>query len=137
MKRKIFLSLFLILIIISGIIVIYIKFYKIDLSPYNYTFHGEMVDSPNNKYEIRIEILKLDEDSDEAYIMGLLVEKIYIEPNKTLISNKNTKIIYWDKVNASDINDNLVGVIWLDDTTIKISDKVLNINSDMYDYRRI
>lgn len=96
-----------------------------------------MVDSPNNKYEIRIEILKLDEDSDEAYIMGLLVEKIYIEPNKTLISNKNTKIIYWDKVNASDINDNLVGVIWLDDTTIKISDKVLNINSDMYDYRRI
>ncbi|MBS5938733.1 hypothetical protein E5347_13945 [Clostridium sartagoforme] len=137
MKRKIFLSLFLILIIISGIIVIYNKFYKIDLSPYNYTFHGEMVDSPNNKYEIRIEILKLDEDSDEAYIMGLLVEKIYIEPNKTLISNKNTKIIYWDKVNASDINDNLVGVIWLDDTTIKISDKVLNINSDMYDYRRI
>lgn len=96
-----------------------------------------MVDSPNNKYEIRIEILKLDEDSDEAYIMGLLVEKIYIEPNKTLISNKNTKIIYWDKVNASDINDNLVGVIWLDDTTIKISDKVLNINSDIYDYRRI
>ena len=133
-KRKVL--IFLIIILIMSVTKVYNKFYRIDVTDYRYNFQGQMIDSPNDKYQIRITILKVEEDSKEAYIMGRLVKKIYIEPNNLLISDKNTKIIYWDKVNSNDIDDNILDIEWLDDSNIKIEDKVLNINYDKYDYRR-
>ena len=106
-----------------------------DINNYKYNFQGQMIDSPNDKYHVRITILKVDEESKEAYIMWSLVKKIYIEPNNFLISDKNTKIIYWNKVNSDDIGDNIIDIEWLDDSNIKIEDKVLNINYNKYDYR--
>lgn len=136
MKRKRLIILFLILLISILGIGVYNKFYRIDVNNYKYNFQGQMIDSPNDKYQVRITILKVDEESKEAYIMGSLVKKIYIEPNNLLISDKNTKITYWNKVNSDDIGDNIIDIEWLDDSNIKIEDKVLNINYDKYDYRR-
>ena len=133
-KRKVL--IFLIIILIMSVTKVYNKFYRIDVTDYRYNFQGQMIDSPDDKYQIRISILKLDENSKDAYIMGELVKKKYIEPNNLLISDKNTKIIYWDKVNSNDIDDNILDIEWLDDSNIKIKDKVLNINYDKYDYRR-
>lgn len=133
-KRKVL--IFLIIILIMSVTKVYNRFYRIDVTDYKYNFQGKMIDSPNDKYQIRITILKVEEDSKEAYIMGRLVKKIYIEPNNLLVSDKNTKIIYWDKVNSNDIDDNILDIEWLDDSNIKIEDKILNINYDKYDYRR-
>lgn len=70
MKKKISI---LILVIVFLVLLIYNKFYKIDLTTFNYYFNGEIVDSPTDKYDFRIQIWKSDENSSESYVMGRLV----------------------------------------------------------------
>ena len=137
MKKKVMiLTSIIILLLIVGELYVYKNFYEINLAPFNYSFEGIIVDSPNDKYQFRIRICKSDENSSELYIMGTLVEKIYIEKNTTLISDKNSKVIYWDKVYSNSTIDNSIEVNWIDEYTIKIDNKILNVTYDKYDYRR-
>lgn len=55
MKKKIMmLTSIVILLFIVGTLYVYKNFYEINLAPFNYSFEGIIVDSPNNKYQFRI-----------------------------------------------------------------------------------
>lgn len=119
----------------------YDKYYKIDISQFNYSFLSRIVDSPDGKYQISISIFKTSENSEDSYIKGDLV----LVSKQIDIPSKTTKTVFWQKVNSSDIKnkwiddvclDNWIDVVWLDKGTVKINNITVDIFKDVYDYRR-
>jgi len=109
---------------------VYNNFYRIDRSQFNYIFLSRIVDSPNGKYAISLDILA--EDSQITYIEGNLIAK----SQQRDIPSTKVKTIFWQKVNSIDIRDNWVDVSWIDNETVKINNITVNIFKDAYDYRR-
>lgn len=134
-KRK--LTIFTIILVVAlclGLIGFYVynNFYRIDRSQFNYIFLSRIVDSPNDKYEISLDILRTTEDSEITYIEGKLIAK----SQQRDIPSTKVKTIFWQKVNSIDIKDNWVDVSWIDNETVKINNITVNIFKDAYDYRR-
>lgn len=111
---------------------VYNNFYRIDRSQFNYIFLSRIVDSPNGKYAISLDILRTAEDSQITYIEGNLIAK----SQQRDIPSTKVKTIFWQKVNSIDIRDNWVDVSWIDNETVKINNITVNIFKDAYDYRR-
>lgn len=119
--------------------IIYNHYYKIDLANYTYSFYSRAVQSPDKKHSISIIIHKTTQDSDTAYIMGILGAS-----DNNGGYTKGTRTIFWQKVNSNSIKDktinnvllsNWIDVTWLDLQTVQINGITLNINNT-YDYRR-
>lgn len=118
---------------------IYNHYYKIDITPYTYTFLARIVNSDDKQHSVSVTIYKTVEDSDIAYIMGTLgsldIKKDY---------SKNVKTIFWQEVSSESIKEKIINdetlanwieVAWLDSQTVTINGMTVNIN-DIYDYRR-
>lgn len=136
MKKRI-LKIFAIILVVAlclGLIGFYVynNFYRIDRSQFHYIFLSRIVDSPNDKYDISLEILRATEDSEITYIEGNLIAK----SQQRDIPSTKVKTIFWQKVNSIDIKDNWVDVSWIDNETVKINNITVNIFKDVYDYRR-
>lgn len=145
MKKRI-LKIFAIILAVAlclGLIGFYVynNFYRIDRSQFHYIYLSRIVDSPNGKYAITLDILRTTEKSETTYIEGNLIAK----SQQIDIPSAKVKTIFWQKVNSSDIKnkwiddvwlDNWVDVNWIDNETVKINNITLNIFNDVYDYRR-
>lgn len=136
MKKRI-LKIFAIILVVAlclGLIGFYVynNFYRIDRSQFHYIFLSRIVDSPDGKYDISLEILRTTEDSEITYIEGNLIAK----SQQRDIPSTKVKTIFWQKVNSIDIKDNWVDVSWIDNETVKINNITVNIFKDVYDYRR-
>ena len=138
-KRKTILYLGLLILIISlSFIKIYYTYYYIDFSDFAETKPapaGREHFSPNGEYSIRLSLVKLRDKENEHYILGELTKTEFISEGHQIITNKNTRIVYWDKQNT-DFTQNLMYVSWLDNTNFQINGKKLNIFYKAYDYRR-
>lgn len=119
----------------------YDNYYKVDKSQFHYTFLARIVDSPDNKYAISIEIYKTSKNSQDSYIEG----NLELVSKRRGIPWKTIRTIFWQKVKSSDINnkrignlrlDNWVDVVWIDKETVRINNISVNIVKDVYDYRR-
>lgn len=152
MKNKICIGIITVFVLAVMILTIYNQFYRIDMSSLTIGYSGGEFDSPDDKYQMRMVIWLKEEDDSVAYIMGTLVTKVYLAENHTLISDKNSKVIFWNRVNSSeyitytiadnvnsngkDVTDNFMDVEWLDEQTIRIEDITLNVKKEVFDYRR-
>lgn len=131
-KKKL---LLIIIILIFSIITIYYKFYRIDFSNYSEFIYCGTYNSPDENYSIKMSILIPRVETDEYFILGELIKKEYISDNHQIISNKNTKIVYWDKKTGKTLN-NTFYVKWINNTDFQIENKVMSIKGSVYDYRR-
>lgn len=119
MKRKylsIFLSILLALIIIIGLLINRF-FFSMNSLP-----EGDFLTSttsPNSDYTINFYLCNGGATTSYA-IRGELLST----------DTKKTKNIYW-QYNISDVSSN-----WVDDDTIIINGKTLNLPNDRYDFRR-
>lgn len=111
-------------------------FYRINELDYSEMRPGEEYFSDNQEYSVRINILIPWNNDNEYYIMGRLIKTEYIKWREMqILSDKNQKIIYWKKVNGNNIPEKIY-VNWINDKTVQIEDKILNIFWNRYDYRR-
>lgn len=131
-------------VVLSGIIVfsiftyIYDNYYKIDTSPFSYSFLARYGESPNGEYSASIKIYRTVKDSDISYIMGNVSR---LDSHRNVI---DTKTIFWQKVESASVNnkkvngmvlDDWVDFNWVDSQTVFINGITLNIKNK-YDYRR-
>ena len=134
-NRKTLLYLGLLILIISlSSIKIYYTYYHIDF--YNFAetkpIGAGVYFSPNGEYSVTLTLAR--DRENEYYVLGRLTKTEFISEGHQIITNQNTKTVYFDKVNTY-FNQNL-NVNWLDNTNFQIGDKKLNIHYKTYDYRR-
>ncbi len=138
MKNKKVIIVFASIVLLAGVFsiwkYIYNTYYMIDTSPYQYVFASRFEESPDNKHSVGVNICKTTENSDIAYIMGILNTSGSNEP----------KTIFWQKINNGSIKEktingntlgNWIDVTWLDAENVNINSISVNINRG-YDYRR-
>ena len=137
-RKKVFIiavAFFLLAFVIGT--TIYNSFYKIDLNKFEYNFLSRIVDSPDNKHSIIINIHRTNKDAATSYIRGTL-------ETTDNTNYKSSKLIFWQEVKTDDhqnktINGLLmqdwVDVEWIDSQNVKINGISIT-TKQVYDYRR-
>ncbi len=135
---KRFLGIVLIFIIFIMGKLYFQSFYLVDISPFRWSYCVGYIESPDNQYQILLNIYKENEESEEAYLGGWLNDSQAKEPSEA-------KIIFWKKTDSAhmeNINRNgldfpyWVEAKWIDKEQVSIDGIIFNIHSG-YDYRRI
>ena len=143
MKYKKLIFFFVSVVLLVGVVSIYKfvhkNYYEVDTSPYKYIVSSTTVDSPDQKHNVYLIIYRTTQKSDTAYIMGYV--QTYGEGKKNA---KDYKTIFWQKIKSSNIKtithhgvalDNWIDVTWIDNENVNINGISVNINRG-YDYRR-
>ncbi|MGC4018419.1 MAG: DUF5412 family protein [Muricomes sp.] len=148
-KKKSAIFIFIFLGILLSLI-IYHNFFRIDFSEYSETLSNGTYDSPDGKYNIYTYFVIPRNSNDHYFVMGKLVKVKYISENHQIISDSNTKIVYWDKkegeipresiaspwVDIEKFHPKDISAAWIDNKNFQIEDKKLNVHYGRYDYRR-
>lgn len=135
-KKKIIIYIFLLVaIIIIFSIKIYYNYYFIDFSNFSEIKRNGVYFSPNREYSVNISLVKLRDKKNEYYILGELIKTEFIAENYQIVSDKNTRIVYWDK-QQGDFDENIIYVKWFNNKQFQIKNEKLNIYYKNYDYRR-
>ncbi|MFR4987316.1 MAG: DUF5412 family protein, partial [Lachnospirales bacterium] len=111
------------------------NYYFIDINNFEEIKHNGTYFSPDEKYSISISLIKLRNKENEYYVLGELTETEFITDKNRIISDKNTRIIYWNKKQGN-FDENIIYVKWFNNNQFQIENKKLNIFYKNYDYRR-
>lgn len=138
MKKKVLTVFCIILVIFITCKGIYHYYYEIDFSDYSEFISLGIYRSPDDKYTIKMSILVPRVKHGEYYILGELIINEYISKNNQIISDDNTKIVFFEKKtgNAPFTLEKNIYVNWIDDSYFQIENKKLKVNGNSFDYRR-
>lgn len=125
------------LLIAIGVGVIYLKYYYMDLTKFNYDMLNKSAESGDGKYLVEIHSVgRMDGTRGKPKVLnvyGELTEISGYQMNKDGIltrKDKYSKIIYWGQGTSH------LELKWLDNHTVRINGIELNVQKEVYDYRR-
>ena len=115
---------------------IYLNFFYINISKYQYNEMTCSVESPNKQYMVQLHTIGEEkEDDNHKNDIYYVYARLWFKPSLNASggqdwNDKNSKIIFFERDSEGE------EVKWLDNQTVVINGIKLDITKDEYDYRR-